>query len=412
MRLVHQLRFSPQRRRPLDERPRLSFAAAPEARILPQYRKIDHEHRRGIAGKAIGQYATVIALSLLTLAPGRMGGSEGYARGLTSALARTGSLDYLAVVPPDAQDAGGGLPVRVAGASSASRRASAFAGAAAARRALAGAQVVHYPLTVPLPTPGRPHVVTLHDVLHLDHPELVPRAVRAGRRVLYDRAARHADRVIVPSEFVRERAVARLGLDRETLRVVQHGVDHRLFRPGDDDREPFLLYPARGWPHKNHRLLFAALAIVRRSRPGLELHLTGGSRHHHPLPQGARSLGILPAEELAGLYRRASVLVFPSLYEGFGWPVLEAMASGCTVAAARGHSVEELLDGAGVLIDPSSQSSIAAGILAALENAAELGARGLERAAQFTWERCAREHDEVYRELSSERRRRVAGGAG
>jgi glycosyltransferase involved in cell wall biosynthesis len=343
----------------------------------------------------------VVGIALLTLAPGRMGGSEGYARGLVAALARSGQREYLVAVPPGEEAAAAGLACVTAGAVPRSRRPWAIARAGVSVRALDSATVVHYPLTIPVPVTRRPRVVTLHDVLHLDLPELVPRGTRAFRRIAYDGAARRADRVIVPSTFVRERAVLRLGLDPERIRVVHHGVDQELFRPPADGapREPFLLYPARPWPHKNHELLYSAFALVRRERPELGLVLTGGGLEGVSLPPGVRSLGNVPREELAGLYRRASALVFPSRYEGFGWPVLEAMASGCPVAAASGTAVEEVAAGAAVLFPPRSAEEVARGIVAAMDDGPALAAGGLERARAFTWERCAAGHDEVYGEL-------------
>jgi glycosyltransferase involved in cell wall biosynthesis len=341
----------------------------------------------------------MVGISLLTLAPGRMGGSERYARGLTAALSRHGRHDYLVAVPPDVPDAAGGLPLAKTGAPSASSRRRAFVQAAASGRALAGSAVVHYPLTVPLPYSRGSRVVTLHDVLHLDLPSLVPRHVRAFRALAYDLAARRADRVIVPSAFVRERAVARLGLDPSRVHVVPHGVDHDLFHPDDREREPFLLYPARRWPHKNHAFLFGVFSEIRRNRPEFELVLTGEPDIGIQLPDGVRSLGLISSEELAELYRRAAALVFPSRYEGFGWPVLEAMASGCPVAAATGTAVEEVAGDAAVFFAPDAVDEAVAAIERALVNTVDLGVRGIERASAFTWERVAELHDDVYGDL-------------
>jgi glycosyltransferase involved in cell wall biosynthesis len=355
---------------------------------------------QGIAERYPAVSKRMVEISLLTLAPGRMGGSERYARGLTSALARHGRHEYVVALPPDIPDAAGGLPFVTAGAPSATRRPRAFAQAAVARYAFEGSAVVHYPLTVPLPYSRRSRVVTLHDVLHRDLPLLVPRHVRAFRALAYDLAARRADRVIVPSAFVRERAVARLGLDRGRVHVVPHGVDHDVFYPDARAREPFLLYPARRWPHKNHAFLFGAFSEIRRDRPELELVLTGERDTGSALPDGVRSLGYVSIEELAELYRRAAALVFPSRYEGFGWPVLEAMASGCPVAAASGTAVEEVAGNAAVFFAPDATDQAVEAVERALANTADLSARGIARATIFTWERVAQQHDEVYGDLS------------
>jgi glycosyltransferase involved in cell wall biosynthesis len=104
-------------------------------------------------------------------------------------------------------------------------------------------------------------------------------------------------------------------------------------------------------------------------------------------------------EELAGLYRRAAALVFPSLYEGFGWPPLEAMASGCPVACSNAGSLPEVVGEAARLFDPRSLEDIAAGIVDVLARRQQFVERGLEHAARYTWSASARGHERVYREL-------------
>jgi glycosyltransferase involved in cell wall biosynthesis len=204
--------------------------------------------------------------------------------------------------------------------------------------------------------------------------------------------------VIVLSEFVRGRALDTLGLDAERVHVVPHGVDHALFQQSDEQREPFLLYPARPWPHKNHARLFEAFAQLRAELPDLRLVLTGGGVERlDPLPPGVSGRGIVPRDELASLYCRAACLVFPSLYEGFGLPPLEAMACGCPVAASNAGAIPEVCGAAAVYFDPRSADAIANGVREALALADELTQEGLERAAAFTWERSALGHEEVYR---------------
>ena len=113
-------------------------------------------------------------------------------------------------------------------------------------------------------------------------------------------------------------------------------------------------------------------------------------------------LGSVSSERVASLYRRAACLVFPSLYEGFGLPPLEAMACGCPVAAANAGAIPEVCGDAAVLFDPLDVDSIAAGVLEADERSRELREKGLARAAAFSWEETARLHEAVYEGVASE----------
>jgi glycosyltransferase involved in cell wall biosynthesis len=347
-----------------------------------------------------------VGISLLTLAPGDLGGSETYARQLIKALLEVGTCDYEAYVTAGAADAADGmrsLAIReMPGARRGPARIPAMAVASRSSRELrarlAELDVVHYPLTVAVPRATRAAtVLTLHDFQHHDLPALFSRSRRVFRRFAYDRAARRADAVVVPSEFVRGRAIDRLGVAANRVHVIPHGVDHGVFRPGAEPREHFLLYPARPWKHKNHPRLLQAFLDLRREVPGLRLVLTGGGLEQLPqLPEGVEPLGAVGDDELASLYRRAACLVFPSLYEGFGLPVLEAMASGCPVAAANRGALPEICQGAAVLFDPEDVHSIVNGVRDALLRADELRERGIERAAGYTWKETARRHDAVY----------------
>ena len=350
-----------------------------------------------------------VGISLLTLAPGDLGGSETYARKLVQTLGSHHEHEYTVFVPARSSDAAGGLPVVEVREPPVARRGPSRipAMALAAWRSrelsskLATLDAIHYVLTVPVPRSSAPTVVTLHDVQHRDLPEFFGPAHRSFRRVAYDRAARAADAVIVTSEFVRARALGALGLDPTRMHVVPHAIDHDVFRPGDEEREPFLLYPARPWPHKNHARLFQAFASLRETRPKLRLVLTGGGLERlDPLPPGVERWGVVSQERLASLYRRAACLVFPSLYEGFGLPPLEAMASGCPVAASNAGAIPEVCGDAAVLFDPTDPEAIAAAILDADAHADELRGPGIERAAMFTWRETARRHEDVYRAVA------------
>lgn len=351
----------------------------------------------------------MIGIGLLTLVPGALGGSETYVRGLLEALAAGGELDYTVFAPPVAPEAGGGLPTVVVDeyrpAETIPQRLGAMTWAAVRsgplRARFAAADAVHFPLTIALPRVEAPAAITLHDVQHLDLPQLFPRAERMFRTVAWHSSARRARLVIVPSAFVRDRAVQRLGLDPARLRVIAHGIDHSLFRPSDNVSQggdaPFLLYPAKPWPHKNHARLREAFALVRRERPELRLVLTGGAGH--PPQDGVEQRERVSLDELAELYRSASALVFPSLYEGFGQPPLEAMACGCPVACSNAAALPEVVGDAARLFDPESPEEIAAAVAEVLDDPEPWRARGLARAAEFSWARSAREHESVYREL-------------
>jgi len=347
----------------------------------------------------------MIGIAALTLVPGRVGGSETYLRELLRAL-DPDALPFRLLLPPAAAGLETGLPTVIAPGGRPQTGTARLLSMAAAladprvRRPLADAAVVHYPLTIPLPPSRAATIVTLHDVQHLELPHLFGAAERAFRRLAYDRAARRAARVVVVSGFVRDRAAALLGLDPGRIQVIHSGVDHAVFHPVRGEREPFLLYPARPWPHKNHRRLLEAFALVRRAQPELRLVLTGGGTHG-PLPDGVEAAGLVGLDELASLYRRAAAVVFPSLYEGFGQPILEAMACGCPVACSEVASLPEVAGGAARLFDPEDPRSIAEAVQDVLAAAPAWSARGIERAAEFSWATTARAHEALYRELSN-----------
>jgi glycosyltransferase involved in cell wall biosynthesis len=349
----------------------------------------------------------VVGISLLTLVPGLVGGSETYARELARALARSGELDYRVLVPTIAPDAGDGLPTTAVPEYRASRtmpgRMAAMSLAALApgrlRRALRLGELdaVHFPLSIMLPpVDSPPAATTVLDVQHEVFPRFFSRAELAYRRRVYGWTVRKSRIVITISEHAREALIERLGLDPDRVRAIHLAVDHDRFTPDGRPRESFLLYPANRWPHKNHARLLEAFARVRRERPELRLVLTGTGHDRRPLPEGVESRGHVPLEELVVLYRSAAAVVYPSLYEGFGIPCLEAMACGCPVACSRVASLPEVCGDAAVYFDPESVEDVARGIDEVL---ARPPAGGIERAAGFTWDECARQHDRVYRDL-------------
>jgi glycosyltransferase involved in cell wall biosynthesis len=351
----------------------------------------------------------MVGISMLTLVPGVVGGSETYARELCKALSRVGRLEYHAFVPTIATDAGGTLPTTVVREYRASRsmagRIAAMSRAALVpgtlRRALRADELagIHFPLSVmlpPLDTP--PAATTVLDIQHEVFPEFFSRAELAYRRRVYGWTVRKSRIVITISEHARQALIERIGLDPERVRAIHLAVDHDRFRADGRPREPFLLYPANAWKHKNHARLFDAFTLVRRDRPDLKLVLTGAAHEGLALTDGVESRGHVSLDQLLDLYRSAAALVYPSLYEGFGIPCVEAMACGCPVAASNVASIPEVCGDAAVYFDPLDPESIAEGIRTVLDRPPS---GGIERAARFTWDECARRHDEVYEELRS-----------
>ena len=348
---------------------------------------------------------TRVGISLLTLVPRISGGSETYARELVRTLGRIGELEYRTFLPTIATDVEG-VPSEVVSEYRASTtmpgRIGAMTRATAFRkrflRRLTGLDLIHFPLSVMIPPVSElPAVSTVLDVQHEELPEFFSFAERMYRKRVYGWTVRRSALVITISRHSAETLVDRLGIPEHRVRPIHLGLDHQRFRPADVPRGEFLLYPALGWPHKNHARLFDAFALLRARHRGLQLVLTG---YEGPAPEGVRVLGRVPRDELVRLYQTAAALVFPSLYEGFGQPPLEAMACGCPVACSSAASLPEVCGDAARLFDPTSVEEMAAAVEDVLARPDELTRRGLERAQQFSWEKTAREHDAVYREIA------------
>jgi len=347
-----------------------------------------------------------VGISLLTLVPGISGGSETYARELVRALGRVGSNTYRVFLPTIATDVEG-LPSEVvdeyrasrstAGRLAAMARASVFGGGIRSR--FTGLDALHFPLSAMIPrVTAPPTATTVLDVQHEFLPQFFSRGELAYRRAVYGWSVRRSRLVVTISEHAAQAIVERLEVPAERVRPIHLGLDHEVFRPGDEIRGEFLLYPARGWPHKNHARLFKAFGELRRTHPGLELVLTS---YEGAVPEGVRSCERVSREELVRLYRTAAALVFPSLYEGFGQPPLEAMACGCPVACSRAASLPEVCGNAARLFDPTSVEEMVDAVEDVLARPEEWSARGLTRAAAFSWEATARTHDAVYAELAA-----------
>jgi glycosyltransferase involved in cell wall biosynthesis len=238
-----------------------------------------------------------------------------------------------------------------------------------------------------------PLVVTLHDLSFLRHPETLPVWHRLSGRALAGPVARRADAVVAVSEFTAREAVELLGVPRERIRVVPNGVEEAFAPDGPAAEGGYALAVGTLEPRKNLARVVEAARLA-----GVVLRVAGGKGWGGVDAPGW--VGFVDDDELAALYRGARCLVYPSLYEGFGIPVLEAMACGTPVVTSRGGATEETAGGAAVLVDPLDVESIAAGIADADRRRDELRAAGLAHARRFAWARAADEVEALWRELA------------
>lgn len=266
-----------------------------------------------------------------------------------------------------------------------------------------------------MPPPTRPVVLTVHDLAYLDYPELFTRqGLRFFRRAL-ELALRDASLVLCSSLATLERCRV-AGFEDGRLRHVPLGVRATRATPADVERvrgvyalpERFILWTGTVEPRKNLAGLIRAFAML---ESDAHLVLVGPrgwnedlDRHVGDLPAAVRDrvrlLGWVPRADLEALYAAATVMCFPSLLEGFGFPVVEAMAQGTPVVTSTGTSTEELAAGAGILVEPSDVDAIAEAMSRVINDRAladRMGNAGLERASHYTWEATAALVSDAYR---------------
>jgi len=269
-------------------------------------------------------------------------------------------------------------------------------------RATGPVDVCHSTTVIAAPTDA-PHVITIHDVEFVDSPErFTKRGVQVMRRSL-DRC-RTADLVLCPSRTTFDRLTG-LGFDAGAIRIVPWGVEARRVSADDLGRvrlaydlpSQFVLFVGTIEPRKNLTALAAAAQA-------LDVPLVAaGAAGWGDIGEGTgdvRFVGFVPTDDLAALFASASVFAYPSLAEGFGLPVAEAMAYGTPVVTSAGTSTEEVAGGAAVLVDPTDVESIAEGIRTALDDTGALAAAGLVRAAELTWDRTVEATISAYREVA------------
>ena len=291
----------------------------------------------------------------------------------------------------------------------------------AARRR--GAALLHLPAGLG-PVAGRfPVVTTIHDVMPIRLAALFRPWYRRYAGIVMPRLARRSRIIITVSETAKQEIAEEFGLGPERIRVIPHGVDPG-FRPlaTDDPRaldvrhryglpERFVLAVGSIEPRKNLDRLLQAIGLLRSRADMRDIALVHsgpeGWRPEHVwqraqdlgLNGATRFLGYTPAPDLQVLYGLARAFVYPSLWEAFGLPVIEAMACGCPVVTSGLSSLPEIAGDAALFVDPLSVEDIASGVAAVWGNdpqRAALIARGLERARHFTWERAARDTVAVY----------------
>jgi glycosyltransferase involved in cell wall biosynthesis len=275
------------------------------------------------------------------------------------------------------------------------------------------------------------HVLMVPDIQHEYFPEFFSQQALTERRRLYGDSIRRADHVCAISEFTRQTLIERLGVAPEKITAIPLAADPiftTAHRPLDDRAAlqkygltagTYLFFAGHTWHHKNHRAAVDALRILR-DKHGLTptLVCTGGAREAQPaieqqiaasgLEQHVRFLGYCPQRDLPALYRGAVSLVFPSLFEGFGMPVLEAMACGCPVICSNATSLPEIAGEAALLIDPANSEAIADAVHRLLRDGdlrATLSGQGVLQAARFSWQRHTMETVAVLHKVHREMRR-------
>jgi glycosyltransferase involved in cell wall biosynthesis len=269
-------------------------------------------------------------------------------------------------------------------------------------------RVAHFQHALPLGYSG-PSVVTVHDLSFERDPGLMSRRDRLVFRTTVPRSARRASRVIVVSEQTKRDLIERSGVPAERIVVVPNGVAAEFSPDGPQvNGRPYALVVGSLEARKDPLTAIEGFALL--GSDELRLVFAGPDRGDGEAARAAakrRGLedrvefrGHVPAEELAALYRGAACLVFPSRDEGFGLPLLEAMASGTPVVTTRAGALPEIAGDAAILVEPGDPVALAGGIERALADRERLVAAGFDRARQFSWAQSAERTLAVYRELS------------
>jgi glycosyltransferase involved in cell wall biosynthesis len=279
------------------------------------------------------------------------------------------------------------------------------------QRATGPVDVIHA-TTFAIPPKSAPLVVTVHDLAFVHEPMHFTKHGRRFFRRGLALARTQADAVLVPSQSTFDDCVM-AGFKPDVLRLVPHGVsvpavdaaDVAAFVTAHGLPERYLLWCGTLEPRKNLPTLLTAFAAVRRHHPDLVLVLVGPTGWGDvsvpaELAEGVRLLGFLPADQLHAAYAGARVFCYPSLREGFGLPVLEAMAHGVPVVTSAGTAMAEFVSNSGILVDPLDADALAAGIEAALgDQHDELAAAAIKQSTRYSWDTAAQLCVDAYRSV-------------